>query len=58
MKVSVGEMPQVSWQRGHPHERIAVHGGQRLVNPDSKHFAIIPKNVADWRDQWDLRGIV
>ena len=39
------------------HERIAAHGGRRLRNPDSKHFAIIPKNVADWRDRWELLGI-
>lgn len=26
-------------------------------NPESKHFAIIPKNVQEWRDRWDLLGI-
>lgn len=26
-------------------------------NPDSKHFAIIPKNVEQWRDRWDLLRI-
>ena len=39
------------------HERLEYHGGARLRNPDSKHFAIVPKNVADWRDRWDLLGI-
>jgi len=40
------------------HERIAVHGGARLRNPDSKHFAIIPRNVEQWRNRWDLLGIL
>ena len=39
------------------HERIAYLGGVRLRNPDSKHFAIVPKNVAEWRDRWELLGI-
>lgn len=39
------------------HERIAVHGGKRLRNPASTHFAIIPKNVEEWRNRWDLLGI-
>lgn len=39
------------------HERIAIHGGARLRNPDSKHFAIIPKNVEEWRHRWELLRI-
>jgi hypothetical protein len=49
------------WMVNHIHvrfqDRIAAHGGRRLRNPDSKHFAIIPKNVVEWRDRWDLLGI-
>jgi hypothetical protein len=49
------------WMANHIHMRyqqsIAAHGGQRLNNPDSKHFAIIKKNVAAWRDRWDLLAI-
>lgn len=41
----------------HFHERLAASGGTRLKNPDSTHFAIIPKNVEQWRDRWDLLGI-
>lgn len=68
--VDIGKDPEVRptyyvvphwWMVNHihvrHHERIAVHGGRRLVNPDAKHFAITRKNVADWRDRWDLLGI-
>lgn len=50
-----------SWMRNHIHVRyhegLALHGGARPKNPDSTHFAIIPKNVQEWRDRWDLLGI-
>lgn len=39
------------------HDQVAVHGRVRPRNPDSKHFAIIPKNVEEWRRRWDLLGI-
>ncbi len=39
------------------HEGLAQHGGARPKNPDSTHFAIIPKNVEQWRDRWDRLGI-
>ena len=39
------------------HDRLAASGGKRLKNPDSTHFAIIPKNVAQWQDRWDLLGV-
>ena len=68
--VDIGRDPEVPpaywvvpewWMLNHIHvrfrERIAVHGGARLRNPDSKHFAIVPKNVAEWRGRWDLLGI-
>lgn len=68
--VDIGRDPEVPpaywvvpewWMLNHIHvrfqERIAVHGGTRLRNPDSKHFAIVPKNVAEWRGRWDLLGI-
>jgi hypothetical protein len=35
------------------YERIAFHGGARLRNPDSKHFAILPSNV----EQGGIAGI-
>lgn len=68
--VDIGRDPELApaywtvpewWMLNHIHvrysERIAVHGGARLRNPDSKHFAIIPKNVDQWRHRWDLLGI-
>lgn len=38
------------------HESKAAHGGRR-VNPSSKHFAVIPRNVEQWRGRWELLGI-
>lgn len=67
--VDIGRDPETSpgyyvpewWMLNHIHvryhERLAAHGGRRLLNPESKHFAIIPKNVAEWRDRWHLLGI-
>jgi len=42
----------VEFQRG-----LQRHGGQRPVNPESTHFGITTKHVAEWRDRWDLLGI-
>jgi hypothetical protein len=33
------------------------HGGQRPLNPKSKHIAIRTELVMEWRDRWDLLGI-
>jgi len=69
--VDIGRNPEVPpgywvvpewWMVNHIHtryqERISALGGTRLRNPDSKHFAIIPKNVQEWRNRWDLLGIL
>lgn len=68
--VDIGRDPEVGpgywivpewWMLNHIHvryhERLAASGGKRIRNPDSTHFAIIPKNVEEWRDRWDLLGI-
>ncbi|MCX4538186.1 MULTISPECIES: hypothetical protein [unclassified Streptomyces] len=33
---------------------LQQQGGTRPRNPDSKHTAVRPKDVAEWRDRWDL----
>ena len=36
---------------------LASHGGERPVTPGSKHVAIEPQEVEEWRDAWDVLGI-
>jgi hypothetical protein len=46
------------WIVNHIHVRYQEKPrGAWSRNPDSKHFAIIPKNVEQWRDRWDLLAI-
>ncbi|MEI5011684.1 hypothetical protein RB196_34435 [Streptomyces sp. PmtA] len=33
---------------------LQQQGGTRPRNPDSKHTAVHPVDVAQWRDRWDL----
>ncbi|QOC91761.1 hypothetical protein [Micromonospora craniellae] len=37
-------------------EFMASVDGVRPRNPDSRHTAIYPTNVAEWRNQWSLFG--
>lgn len=34
------------------------HGGHRARNPKSKHHAIDMKRIAQWKDRWDILGIL
>jgi hypothetical protein len=36
---------------------LARHGGQRPNNPRSTHFAIRPRDVAQWHGRWDILPI-
>ena len=49
------------WIRRHIKEHhdwwLAIHGGQRPVNPASPHVAIQPNAVEEWQDRWDVLGI-
>lgn len=46
------------WMVNHIHSRYQEKPrGAWSKNPDSKHFAIIPKNIAEWRERWDLLAI-
>lgn len=57
---STGVVPEW-WMINHIHvryqERLAARGGVWARNRDSKHFAVIPKNVEEWRDRWELLRI-
>jgi hypothetical protein len=44
-------------QRAHG-EYLERHGGHRARTPTSKHHAIRPSRVAEWRDRWDLLGLL
>lgn len=35
-----------------------VHGGSRPKNPESKHHGIGEKDIAQWRNRWDVLGIL
>jgi hypothetical protein len=37
---------------------LARHGGTRPRTPQSTHHAISVARIAQWRDRWDLLGIV
>jgi hypothetical protein len=43
-------MTRRSWVQTNPR-------GPWSKNPDSKHFGIIPKNIEEWRERWDLLGL-
>ena len=34
------------------------HGGSRPYAPESKHHAITEKDISEWKDKWDLLGIL
>ncbi len=34
------------------------HGGERARNPESTHHAIDEKRLEQWKDRWDILGIV
>jgi hypothetical protein len=36
---------------------LARHGGQRARTPASKHHAIPPNVVEEWRERWDVLNI-
>jgi hypothetical protein len=65
--VDIGRDPELApaywivpewWMVNHIHVRYQEKPrGAWSQNPDSKHFAILPKNVAEWHDRWDLLGI-
>jgi len=65
--VDIGRDPEVRpdyyvvpewWMVNHIHVRYQEKPrGAWSKNPDSKHFAIIPKNVAEWLERWDLLRI-
>jgi hypothetical protein len=42
------------WMVNHIHTRTRE---KKLGERESTHFAIIPKNVADWQERWELLGI-
>jgi hypothetical protein len=44
-------------QRAHG-EYLKRHGGQRARTPTSKHHAIRPSRIEEWRDRWDLLRIL
>jgi hypothetical protein len=37
---------------------IEAHGGHRVMNDESTHHRIETTRVAQWRDRWDVLGIV
>lgn len=37
---------------------IGRHGGKRKTSTDSTHHAIQERRVQEWRDRWDLLGIL
>lgn len=37
---------------------LARHGGQRAVNPLSKHHAIAPNRLSEWFERWDILKIL
>src|SRR5262249_51384848 len=39
-------------------EYLMRHGGQRARTPTSKHHAIRLSRIKEWRDRWDLLGIL
>jgi hypothetical protein len=39
-------------------EYLARHGGHRARTMDSTHHSIKPSRVVQWRDRWDLLGLL
>lgn len=50
------------WIRNDIHEvhksYVSKHGGSRAFNPKSKHHGIPTKRIEQWKDRWDLLGII
>jgi len=50
------------WVRNNIHEVhtafLAKHGGVRPNAPESKHHAIPFSRVQEWRDRWDVLGVL
>ena len=40
------------------HEYLARHGGKRAINQESTHHAILHRHIAEWKDRWDVLGII
>jgi hypothetical protein len=38
----------------HHQAYVARHGGERKINPTSKHHKIRPDRISEWRNRWDL----
>jgi hypothetical protein len=40
------------------HLYISKHNGKRKINPKSTHHSIDEKRILEWKDRWDLLGIL
>lgn len=51
-----------SWMRNDIYEThaayLARHGGARPNSPESRHHAITAARIEQWRDRWDVLGIL